>query len=218
MLERNKYISEFVTRQLACVVPDGYDCGPAILEHVGEAIKRVEDCIFLARMAGCKKYDYLVSWQHAMLIYFLANTIWRNCKRKDEAVRLFILNKALNGLDLYFEVEMGEHFLIGHTVGTVFAKATYGKYCVFHQGCTIGRQDDKRPILGDGTVMFPGSRIIGDCVVNENTVLSAGVNLINYSTPGNCIVFEGKGSRPIVKEIDEYYADRYFSRNKAEQK
>jgi len=39
--------------------------------------------------------------------------------------------------------------------------------------------------------------------------------LIDTSSPGNGIVFDGKGSKPVLKEINEYYADRYFIRDVA---
>jgi serine O-acetyltransferase len=101
---------------------------------------------------------------------------------------------------------------LSHTNGLVLAKASYADYCVFHQCCTVGRDGDKRPRLGKGTVLYPGAAVIGDCTIGENTVISPGVVLVNASTPGNCILVESKGGRPRFKEAKEYYADRYFVR------
>lgn len=209
-------VLNYLLNQLKNIVPDGINCEGIIGEYFLEAMSRTRACLKSIRQSQ-HAFDYLVSWHHSTLIYMLSRTIWENTNNNSEAVRLFILNKALNGIDLFYEIKLGNIFLIGHTLGVVFAKADYGNYCVFHQGCTVGRQDKMRPTLGDGIIMFPGSRIIGNCLVRENTVISAGVNLINTSTPGNCFVFEGKGSKPVFKEINEYYADRYFIRDVAGQ-
>lgn len=206
-----EFLSEYVLRQLANLVPDGFDCRNTIQGFLPSAFEQTRICLAQNRQA-VGGFDYLVSWHYAMFIYHLSRHVWLGAGDREGATHLFLLNKLINGLDLFYEVELGRRFMIGHTVGVVFAKATYGDYCVFHQGCTVGRQDDKRPVLEDGIVMFPGSRVIGDCLVRENTVLAPGVNLVNTSTPGNCIAFTGEKGRPIFKPLNEYYADKFFSR------
>jgi len=52
-------------------------------------------------------------------------------------------------------------------------------------------------------------------VVRENAVLFARCSLKDTSTPGNCVVFDGKGSEPTYTELKKYYADRYFIREMA---
>lgn len=198
-------------------MPDGFLIESTLKEYVPLALDDFRRRLHLIKSPADSDFNYLISWHHSVFVYLLSRLIGNVVEGREAATRLFLLNKALNGIDLFFEVEMGRNFLVGHTVGAVFAKADYGDYCVFHQGCTVGRQGDKRPVLGDGTVMFPGSRIIGDCLVRENTVLSVGVNLINTSSPGNCMAFEGKSGRPVFKELNEFYADRYFYRHKVEQ-
>jgi serine O-acetyltransferase len=205
------FLSKYVSRQLANLIPDGFDSTDAINEFLPAAFEQTRICL-VPNQQALGGFDYLVSWHYAILLYHLSRQMWLGTGRREQAVRLFLLNKSLNGLDLFYEVELGRRFIIGHTVGAVFAKATYGDYGVFHQGCTVGRQDNKRPVLENGVVMFPGSRIIGDCRVRENTVLAPGVNLVNTSTPGDCIVFTGEKGRPIFKPLNEYYADRYFLR------
>ena len=68
----------------------------------------------------------------------------------EAATLAFLLNKGLNGVDLYHEIDLSDTFVLGHTVGLVFAKANYGEDCVYHQNCTIGRNGDDRPTLGAG--------------------------------------------------------------------
>jgi serine O-acetyltransferase len=108
---------------------------------------------------------------------------------------------------------MPEYFAIGHTVGMVFAKACYGNFLVMHQGCTVGRNGNDRPTLEEGVILYPNSSVIGRCLVRANTVIAPGVQLVNQDTPGNCYVFMGEKGRPVFKEIDEFFAGRYFDRS-----
>jgi serine O-acetyltransferase len=158
---------------------------------------------------GGRPIDMMISWEGALLLYYLARAL-RHVGELRLATRVFLVNKALHGIDLFPDIEMPAHFLIGHTVGMVFAKADYGEWCIFHQGCTVGRLLDARPTLANGVVMYPNSSIIGRCNVGPNTVLSAGVQLINTDTPGDCIVFAGESGRPVFKPITEIFAHRYY--------
>lgn len=200
----------YVSRQLNNFFPSD---GPAVqvgTVAVSKALTRVNSCLSRIKANSGKEFDYLNSGQYATFLYYLANCIWRDDNSVEVATKLFLLNKALNGIDLFYEVDMPEFFIIGHTVGMVFAKATYGNYCVFHQGCTIGRSGNDRPVLESGVLLYPNSSVIGRCLVRSNTVLAPGVQLVNQDTPGNCYVFTGKGGQPVFKSIDEYFVHRYF--------
>jgi len=155
------------------------------------------------------EFDPLIGGHHATLLFFLSRELVA-ADRKDDATRVFLTNKTLHGIDLFHEVEMHSVFAIAHTVGMVFAKATYCPRCVFHQGCTVGRDGPHRHVLEEGVVMYPNSSILGRCLVRANTVIAPGVQLVNTDTPGNCIVFQRANGRPTFKEIREVYADRYL--------
>jgi len=202
----------YVERQIRQLVPDGAELGSGIEDHFNAALIETMQCLSPLKTVRDKGFDYLVSWQYMAFVFYLSRRIWREGGGTELPVRLFLLNKALNGIDLFYEIDMPARFFIGHTVGCVFAKASYGDYLIVHQNCTVGRQQQHRPVLENGVVMFPGSCIVGDCLVRENTVLSAGVSLVNTSTPGNCYVFQGKSGRPVFKELNKYYADEYYDR------
>ena len=204
-----EHLTRYVSHQLETFFPSFGTDDIVTAEDVVEAEKKATVC--LSHLKVFRDFDSLNSRDYTTFLYFLSRRVAQAAKNK-LASRIFLLNKALNGIDLFYEIEMPDIFLIGHSVGMVFAKATYADYAVFFQGCTVGRHDEARPTLEKGVILFPGSSVIGKCLVRENTVISTGVHLVNSDTPGNCLVFEGKSGKPTFKETSEYYVDRYFRR------
>ncbi len=174
---------------------------------------RTDHCVSKIRAFSGPHFDTQNSGHYATFLYFLAWQLGRGLGNRRDATRVFLLNKALNGIDLFHEVEMPPVFLIGHTVGMVFAKAIYSSGCIFHQGCTVGRNQDARPTLEPGVILYPNSSVIGACIVRENTVLTPGVQLINTDTPGNCLVFPAGPGSVVFRPIETYMADRYLVRS-----
>lgn len=182
-------------------------------QAIGEiAFNKTVACINSIREWRKSGFDYLVSWQYATYLYFLSRAIWIQTGEEGLATRIFLVNKALNACELYYRIELPNIFFLSHTPGLVFAQATYGNYGVFHQGCTVGRNGPDRPTLEEGVVLFPNSSVIGSCLVRSNSVITPGVQLINQDTPGNCYVFMGEKGRPVFRDMDEFYIDRYFDR------
>ena len=198
-------------RQLDNVVPCGTEITIVDSDVILAAVQRVRDGISRIRIWKDQDFNFLNTLQYTIFLYWLAKENFDRTGDRKLSDRIFYLNKALNGIELYYEVSMPDEFLVNHTVGTVFVKATYGKRLVLHQGCTVGRLAQDRPTLESGVVLFPNSAVLGRCHVRENTVISAGVQLINRDTPGNCIVFGGERGNPVFKPIDEYFSSRYFS-------
>jgi len=185
----------------------------SIDKAIGEiAFNKTTACVKMIKAWRESGFDYLVSWQYASYLYFLSREVWLQSGDEDLATRIFLVNKAMNALELFYKIDLPSYFFLSHTTGLVFAQATYGDFGVFHQGCTVGRNGNDRPILEEGVILYPNSSVIGKCLVRANTVIAPGVQLINQDTPGNCCVFTGEKGRPIFKEINEFYADRYFER------
>lgn len=213
MDKKSKFLAEYIVRQVANFFPDDFNIKDAIMENTVDALQRTVRCINSIIAWRDQGFNYLVSGQYATFLYFLSNCIWKNSANADAATRIFLLNKALNGIDLFYEIEMPQYFGIAHTVGMVFSKGTYGEYCLFHQGCTVGRHGVNYPTIEAGVVMFPGSMILGNCLIRENTVISPGVILINTETPGDCYAFPGDNGKPVFKKLERYFADEIFTRS-----
>jgi serine O-acetyltransferase len=210
VMDTIKSLSLYIHKQLSVFFPmDGSEpsISNELIEHA--LYKTVTNIRLLKTPVNSGQFDRFVSWHYCQLIYRLSRILSEHDKMT--ANRIFLLNKLLNGIDLYFEVELPDTYLIAHTVGAVFSKAIYGNCCVFHQGCTVGRNDNGAPNIGYGTVMFPHSAIIGSCNIGQNTVISAGVNIIDCDTPGDCIVFSGQNGKPVFKPIHNLFVERYFN-------
>jgi serine O-acetyltransferase len=186
-----------------------------ISKHCEFALQRSQHCIDHVRMWPQGQFNYLNSSQYCQYLYFLANTIWQRHTAADSdaidvATRLFLLNKALNGIDLFYEIEMPEVFFIGHSVGIVLAKATYGNYLVLYQNSTVGKNHGVAPVLEEGVIMYPNSAIIGRCHIAAHTTISQGCSVINRDTPGHCIAFPGEAGTIVCKTPARPLLDDFF--------
>lgn len=183
----------YTAAQCASIVPDGREDAfrKAIDVHMDEALERLHRCINACAPWRPDQFNVLQSSQHCIYLYYLSNTIWKRSGDTAAATRLFLMNKAFNGIDLFYEIAMPEVFYIGHSVGIVLAKATYGNYLVLYQGSTVGRHKDQIPVIGDRVVMYPGTSIAGRAVVEDDCVLSQGVRVINKHVPRGSMIFAG---------------------------
>jgi serine O-acetyltransferase len=191
----------YLGRQLDHFFPDGRGDAerPALQARLEPALQRLERCIAEVRMWTPGRFDHLHSTQYTIFLYTLANTLWKSGAERPLCDKLFGLNKALNGIDLFYEIELPEVFFIGHSVGIVLAKARYGNRLVLYQNSTVGKNHGEAPVLGDGVVMYPNTAIIGRCEIGAGSVISQGTSVVSRSTPGNCMVFPGQAGSLVFK-------------------
>jgi serine O-acetyltransferase len=191
----------YLSRQLENFFPDGGGEAerPLLQAHLASALQRLERCIAEVRMWAPGRFDHLHSSQYTTFLYYLANTVWKASGERALCSKLFGLNKALNGIDLFYEIEMPEVFFIGHSVGIVLAKARYGNRLVLYQNSTVGKNHGEAPSLGEGVVLYPGTAVIGRCVIGAGSVIAQGTSVVNRSTPGHCMVFPGPAGGLVFK-------------------
>jgi len=159
-----------------------------------ETIMRVERCFQNIR----RKYffdgqhtlfNHLHGDHYAIYLYYLSNTVYRLGRDEELAQQLFLLNKALHGIDLFYAVSMPDVFLLVHPVGTVLGNATYGNYFVAYQNCGIGSLEDGRyPVFAGENVLFARACILGNCHVGRNVILGANAFVLNSDIPNDCTV------------------------------
>lgn len=198
----------YLLRQLQNFFPDGREHATLLDAQLDAALDRLAHCIGAVRLWRAHEFDPLHSSQYATFLYYLANTLHRTGADRTLCNKLFFLNKALNGIDLFYEIELPPVFFIGHSVGIVLAKATYGNHLVLYQNCTVGKNHGAAPVLGDGVVLYPHSAVIGDCTVGDGSVIAQGVSVIGRDTPGDCLVFQGaRGTLKFVPPKRDIRAD-----------
>lgn len=181
----------YLTRQIDIFFPDERaDTRERLAGDLEEALNRLLKCIDRVKMWRGTGFHYLHSEKNTIFLYYLANTIWRN--RKDTAIceKLFYLNKALNGFHCFYDTELPDVFFVGHSVGIVLVRTTYSRYLVLYQGATVGKNHGKAPILEEGVVLYPGSAVIGGCLIRPRSYIAQNVSVIGHDTPGNCTVFQ----------------------------
>jgi serine O-acetyltransferase len=205
------HLPTYVRTQIAHFFPLGEDPELQLIDScMKEALARLEHCIAQVKMWTPGQFDVLHSSQYCIFLYYLSNTIWRKEKARTVCTKLFLLNKALNAIDCFYEIELPEVFFIGHSVGIVLAKASYGNHLVLYQNSTVGKNHGQGPIIGNGVILYPNTAIIGKCQVGDGTTLSQGASLIDQDSPGSCLVFRATGPGAVIKPTSRRYTEDYF--------
>ena len=180
-------------------------------DNISIALSRSEHCFSKSSNNKYYKRDLETyfnpfhSGQYCIFLYFLSNSIWRSDPRKNNlADRIYYLNKALNALDLFYEVEMPDVFFLDHPVGSVLGRAKYGKNFCFAQNCTVGNNKGTYPEIGENVKMLANTTILGKCKIGNNVIISANTYIKDSDIPNNCIVF-GSSPNLTIKLRDESY-------------
>lgn len=194
-------LADYVRQQISNLLPLPTDPQAALIDtHLDEALLRLNRCVSQVRMWTPDQFDVLHSSQYCIFLYYLSNTIWKRERAQKICTQLFLLNKALNAIDCFYEVDLPEVFFIGHSVGIVLAKATYGNHLVLYQNSTVGKNHGTAPVIEDGVILYPNCAVIGDSLVRQRSIISQGVSVINRTTEVGKIAYQGPQGGLIFKE------------------
>ncbi len=168
----------------------------ALLEAgIGAALEQCEHCFartpnkYYSR-DGEPYFNPFHSGQYSIFLYFLSRSIFLQAPAaRTLADRVYCLNKALNGLDLFYEVRMPHVFFLDHPVGSVLGRAIYGEGFSFSQNCTVGNNKGVYPVIGSNVRMMAGSMVLGSCKIGDNVILSARSYVKDTDIPPGSIVF-----------------------------
>lgn len=207
-------LASYLARQLSTFFPDaelkGADCVPS----VNAALERFAQCLLHVKdkyvPEGAEPYfNHRHTDHYAMFLYLVGNSALRLGSAAAIAEKSYALNKALHGLDAFYEVELPEVFFFQHPVGTVLGRAKYSNYFVVYQRCTVGAKDRVYPVIGEGVAMYGGSAIIGDCTVGRNVWLGAGTVIMGENIPDNSAVF-AQSPQLVIKPTKRSVFDSFF--------
>lgn len=169
------------------------------LNRVERCFTAIEDKYYSAN--GGPIFSPYHSGQYCIFLYFFANTAFLSDgdRARSIADKLYCLNKALNGLDLFYEVQMPNVFFLNHPVGSVMGRANYGEFFDFRQNCTVGQNKGKFPTIGERVKMMSGAKILGDSLVGKDSIISANAYVKDAVVPEGCVVF-GQSPNLIFKK------------------
>lgn len=196
-----RQLTKYLTRQLRNLFPDGWSSGRARAnEVVKSALARMEVCtseVIAKRYrtdSGEPCFSHLHSGQYAAFLYFAAHGAARKFGDHEFATRIYLLNKALHGLEVYYEADLPDVFVWEHPVGTVLGRAVYGERFVVLQHCTVGGNTRlEYPRIGKNVSMYAGATVIGRCSIGDHVQIAAGARIVDEDVPSGSIVF---GSSP----------------------
>lgn len=105
---------------------------------------------------------------------------------------LFILVRAVTGIELPCEARVGRNFRIDHQGGIVVSGyAVFGDNCVIRQGVTVGlRTPDSpsAPIIGDNVDIGAGAKLLGPIKIGDNVRIGANAVLLKDAPSGSTAV------------------------------
>lgn len=152
---------------------------------------------------GRPMINFLNTDHMAIYYYYASHVAAHDASCTSLAEKFYALNKALHGVDIFYEVALPEIFLLVHPVGTVLGRAKYSDYFVAYQNCTVGAKDGIYPTIGCKTVMFAGSSVIGNVKVGACSTFGAGSMLIGPAEiAGNSVVLGRYPAHRVVHQSE----------------
>jgi serine O-acetyltransferase len=169
----------YTAAQLNTTCPDPHpvrpdDLRPAMpeaLARLGHCFSHVDNKYFFDGQQSV--FNHLHGDQYAMWLYFLSNTLYRQGGDAAVCAKLFLLNKALHGCDIFYEVALPDIFLLVHPLGTVLGRGAYSDYFVAYQRCGVGSNHDIYPTFGPHVTLRPGAAVLGQSTIGSHCQIAA---------------------------------------------
>jgi serine O-acetyltransferase len=186
-------LARLAAKQANGLFPDGDEIeAEELLDSAGRAMQCLEHCFskinnryfFDGQQAI---FDHLHGDQYAMWLYFLSHQLHLDGGPVAWSKKLFLLNKALHGCDIFYAVKLPSVFLLVHPLGTVLGRGEYSDYFVAYQRCGVGSNHDIYPQLGRHVTLRPGSAVLGNSVLGDQVTVAAESLVLDRSIPSNTL-------------------------------
>ncbi|GAA0645318.1 serine acetyltransferase [Brevundimonas lenta] len=149
-------------------------------------------------------FNHLHGDQYAMWLYLLSNELFRQGGSASTCSKLFLLNKALHGVDAFYEVELPSVFLLVHPLGTVLGRGNYSDFFVAYQRCGVGSNNDVYPTFGKHVTLRPGSAVLGACTIGEVCQIATESLVLDRDLPDHTL-YIGAPKTATLKRQDKPY-------------
>jgi serine O-acetyltransferase len=181
--------------QIENAFPDGKKYNKiSLLKIFDKSLERIEYCFSKINNKYFFKNDevyfnHLNGDQYSMYLYFFSNTLFKEKFDITLCEKLFLLNKTLFGVDVFYEINLPRIFLFVHPVGTIIGRGAFDDYLLIYQGCGIGANHDVYPTLGKYVTLHPNVTILGKCNIGKHCELAANSMIIDDNLESNTIYF-----------------------------
>ena len=210
-------LTNYLSKQLQFFYPDGYSLNEKVLDYsVSLAIDRLRICFdpIVSKYyvnGNSSIFNHLNGDQYAMFLYFVSNNAYL-AGDENLASKIFLLNKAMFGLDAFYSIKLPEHFLLVHPLGSILGNAEYGDYLVIYQGVTIGSTNNGQyPTFGESTILYSNTSMLGNCITGKNFVLAANSSLINSRIEDNKVVLGNYPQNKIINNSNNLISNYFRS-------
>jgi serine O-acetyltransferase len=203
---QNSKLAEYIAIQLNNIFPEHSikDDESRIHPFVDKAVQRMQPILKSVKLFQSEGFNKFNSLQYATFLYLLSNEVWAAGSDTVMADRLFLLNRTLNSLDLFYKVKMPKVFFLSHALGTVLGNVDFGTNLVVFQNVTVGRVGSAMPKLGANVILYPGSSVTGNSIVGNNCVIGAGVSVDNMEVPDNTVAIKQDGITRLKVRVKNY--------------
>ena len=151
-------------------------------------------CVFKRDPAARNTFEVITIYPgvHALMMYRLANALWRHRLRYGARLISFIA-RMLTQIDIHPGATIGRRFFIDHGCGVVIGEtAEIGCDVTLYHGVTLGgttwNPGKRHPTLGDGVVVGAGAKILGPVTIGNNARIAANSVVIEDVTAGMTVV------------------------------
>lgn len=210
-------VSTYLAKQLENLFPDGEPPGPDLGAATERALLSLKTCFSHLKPKYFQgpfetTFNRLNGDHWAMFLYRVSHAVHTQEGNQKLASKIFLLNKALHGIDAFYRVELPEVFLFAHPLGTILGNARYGNFFCAYQGVTVGSKivdgGYVYPRFGERTVLLANASVIGDCEIGANVAFGAGASLIDGAVAANSLVlgaYPNNRIRPLERDVPGDY-------------
>lgn len=217
----SRQLSAYVLKQTDHLFPDGRQVGvdealPAVEKALERMAFSLSHCIWYNKRTTLPPdarpcFNHLYSDQQAVFLAYLANQLAQESELRWMADKVYCLNKALNGIDVGWAVNLPRVMQVVHGLGTVIGRASFADYLMIYQGCTIGGSPELAyPTLGRGVILYAGSRVIGNAHIGDNVIIGAGAQIVDQDVPADSLVF-GQSPNLCIRPSQRKVVGEFFN-------
>ncbi len=209
-------LRNYLIKQLNYMFPDEKEVAVHMLDdYISKALFKIRRSFDTIRSKYYQKknksyFDYLNGDHYAVFLYWVSNIAF-NEGQISLAKKMFLLNKCMFGLDLFYEINMPDIFIMVHPLGSVVGRAKFSDFLVIYQGVTIGSTSQGvYPEFAEKIVLYSNTSVIGRCYLKENVVLGSNATLINQEVDSDKVVLGHYPNNKVLENKNNIIGNFFF--------